>query len=55
MFLPGDGQEVLIRRDEDYTLAIFDSMRNRFILRGGNTVKVGEEQVLWTEITPPEK
>jgi hypothetical protein len=55
MFLPGDGQEVLIRRNDDYTLAIFDSTRNRFILRGGLIVEVGSEPMLWAAIVPPAK
>ena len=53
--LPGDRQEVLIRNNEVYHVAVFDAPANSFVLRDGRRIDVAGTVIQWTAISPPRK
>jgi hypothetical protein len=51
--LPRDGQEVLIRNNEVYHVAVFNEPGNCFVLRDGRKINISDTVIQWTTISPP--
>ena len=51
--LPADGEEVLIRREKEINIAVYNEKKGGFVLRNGTICDPAKTEVFWTSILNP--